>query len=113
MTENLTQEPDRERHRHSRARAPGCWDAEVQEGGNASPKYPTENQTVEYHRDVVDSPQVIEGEGGTLLEPLCTELVCPELTPNDPLVVEGVTNTGEKGEDTPRYNLRLRPGRNV
>ena len=46
-------------------------------------------------------------------QPLCTELVDPEPTPNDPLEVEGVTDASEKAESTPRYNLRPRPRRNV
>jgi len=45
------------------------------------------NQAGEYHRDVGDSPQLIEGEEGSILEPLCTELVDPEPTPNLPFEV--------------------------
>jgi hypothetical protein len=70
------------------------------------------NQTGEYHRDVGDSPQLCEGEGRGKSEPLCNELVDPAPNPNDPLEV-GVTNAGGKGDSTPRYNLRPRPGRNV
>jgi hypothetical protein len=44
-------------------------------------------------------------------EPLSTELVDPEPAPNDTLEV-GVTNAGEKGKSTPRYNLRPCLGRN-
>ena len=46
-------------------------------------------------------------------EPLCTELVEPEPTPNERLQVAGVTNASEKGESMPRYNLQPHPGRNV
>jgi hypothetical protein len=37
----------------------------------------------------------------------------PRAYPNGSRVVEGITSAGEKGESTPRYNLRLRTGRNV
>jgi hypothetical protein len=71
------------------------------------------NQAGEYHRDVDDSPQVSEGDGGTMSEPLCTEQVELECTPKEPLEVEDVTNASEKAESSPRYNLRPRPGRKV
>jgi len=48
---------------------------------------------------VID-PKLSEEEGGTMSEPLCTELIDPEPTPNEPLEVEGVTNASEKGEST-------------
>jgi hypothetical protein len=63
VTENLTQDPDCEPYHHSCTRASSCGNAEVQEGGSVSPKYPMGNQTGEYHGDVGDSPQVSEGEG--------------------------------------------------
>jgi hypothetical protein len=113
MTENLTQDPDFNPYQHSSTRTSSCDVTNVPESGSASPKYPVGNQKGEYHRDVHDIPQVSEGEGGTMSEPLCTELVDPGPTPNDPLEVEGVTDASEKAEITPRYNLRPRPGRNV
>ena len=108
MIENLPQDPDCEPYHPSHTRASSCGDAEVREGGSASPKYPMGNQAGEHHQDVCDRPNVSEGEGGSTLETLCTELVNPE-----PLEVESVTNTGEKVESTPRYNLRPCSGRNV
>ena len=45
-------------------------------------------------------------------QPLCTELVDSEPTPNDPLELEDVTDASEKAESTPRYDLQPRPGRN-
>ena len=46
-------------------------------------------------------------------EPLCTEQIGTECTPNDLLEVEDVTNAIEKAESTTKYKLRHRPGRNV
>ena len=84
---DLTQDTDREPYHRSRTRPSSCEDAELQEGGSALSKYPMGNQAGEYHRDVGDSPQLIEGEEGSILEPLCTELVDPEPTPNLPFEV--------------------------
>jgi len=109
----LTQDPDFNPYQHSSTRTSSCDVTNVLESGSASPKYPVGNQKGEYHRDVDDIPQVSEGEGGTMSEPLCTELVDPGPTPNDPLEVEGVTDASEKAKITPRYNLRPCPGRNV
>jgi len=106
--ENLTQEPDCETYDPSHTRASSCGDAEIHEGGNASPKYPTGYQAGEHHQDVGDRLNVSEGEGGSISKTLCTELGNPE-----PLEVESVTNTDEKVENTPRYNLRPRLGRNI
>ena len=102
-----------EPYHHSRTRTSSCDVTNVPQRGSASPKDPVGNQTGEYHRDVDDIPQVSEGEGGTMSEPLCTELVFPEPTPNEPLEVEDVTNANKKAKSTPRCNLRPRPGRNV
>jgi hypothetical protein len=113
MTENLTQDTDCKPYHHSCTPASSCGNAEVMEGGRALLKYPMGNQAGEYHQDVGDSPQLSEGEGGSMSEPVCTEVVDPETTPSEPLEGEGVTNAGEKVESTPRYNLRPRPGRNV
>ena len=112
-TENLTQDPDFEPYHHSRTRASNYEATEIQEGRSELPTHPVGNQAGEYHRDVDDSPQVSEGDGGTVSEPLCTEQVELESTPNEPLEVEDVTNACERAEITPRYNLRRRPGRNV
>jgi hypothetical protein len=62
-----------------------------------SPTYPVGDQTVECHRCLGDRPQVGEGEGESISEPLATELVDPENTPIEPHVVEGDTDAGEKG----------------
>ena len=113
MTENLTLDPDFDPYHHSSTWTSSCDVTNALESGSASPKYPVGNQTGEYHRDIDDIPQVGEGEVRTTSEPLCTELVDPGPTPNDPLEVEGVTDASEKAESTPRYNLRPRPGRNV
>jgi len=59
------------------------------------------------------APQVSEGEGETLSQPLCPEQVEPASTPNEPLGVEDINNASEKAGSTSRYNLRPRPGRNV
>jgi hypothetical protein len=112
-TETLTQDPDFEPYHHTRTRASNCEATEIQEGGGESPTHPVGKPAGEYNRDLYDSSQVSEGEGGTMSEPLCTEQVEPESTPNEPLRVEDVTNTGEKAGSTPRYNLRPRTGRNV
>jgi hypothetical protein len=101
MIEDLTKDPDCEPYHPSHTRASSCADAEVHGGGNASPKYPMGNQAGEHHKDVCDRPKVSEGDGGSMSETLCTELVNHES-----LEVESVTNTGEKVESTPRYNLR-------
>jgi len=113
ITENLTQDTDREHYHPSRTRPPSCGDAEVQEGGSAWSKYPTGTQAGEYHRDVGNSPQLSEGKEGSISETLCTEGVNPEQTLSEPLEGEGVTNAGENVESTPRYHLRPRPGRKV
>jgi len=99
-------------YHHSRTRASICEATEVQEGGNASPKYHIRKQAGEYNRDVDDSSQGSEGEGENMSEPLCTELVETESTPNDSFEVENVTNASEKAESTPTYNLRSRPDMN-
>jgi hypothetical protein len=111
MTENLTQDPDFDPYHHSSTRNSSCDVTNVPEIDSRARKYPIGNQTGEYHREVDDIPQVSEGEGGTMSEQLCTELVDPGPTPKDPLEVEGVTDASEKAESTPRYNLRPRPGR--
>ena len=113
MTENLTQDPDFVSYHHSRTRASSYDVFDVRKGGNALSKYRVGNQTHEYHQDVDDIPQVSEGQGGTTSEPLCTELVDTEPTPNESLEVEGVTDASEKAEYTPRYYLRPCPGTNV
>jgi len=58
-----------EPYHHSHTRASSCEATDVQEGRNASPKYPVGKQICECHRDVDDSPQVSEGEGGTMSKP--------------------------------------------
>jgi len=113
VTENLTQDSDFEPYHRSHTRASSCEATDVQEGRNASSKYHVGKQTGEYHRDVDNSPEVSEGEGETMLEPLCTEQIGTKFTSNDPLEVEDVTNMSEKAEGTPRYNLRPRFGRNI
>ena len=70
-------------------------------------------QAGEYDRDVYESPQLGEEEGGTISEPLCTEQVEPASTPNESFEVEDVTNESEKTGSTPTYNLHPHPGRNV
>ena len=112
-TENLTQDSDFEPYHHSHPRASSLEATDVQEGRNATSKYPVGKQTGECHRDVDDSPHVSEGEGGTMSKPLCTEQIGTESIPNDPLELEDVTNASEKTEGMPRYNLRPRFGRNV
>jgi hypothetical protein len=109
ITDDLTQDTDREPYRQSRIRPSSCGGAELQEGGSALSKYLIGNQAGEYHGDVGDSPQVREGKGGSISETLGTEVVDPELTPSEPLEFEGVTNAGAKLDSTPRYNLRTRP----
>ena len=52
-------------------------------------------------------------DGGSTSDALCAELLNPESTPKDPLLVEGVTNASEMGQSAPRYNLRPLPGRNL
>jgi len=113
MTENLTQDPDFDPYHHSNTRTSSCDVTNIPESGSASLKYPVGNQTGEYHRDVDDTPQVSEGEVGTMSEPIRTELLDSGPTPDDPLEVEGVTDASEKAESTPRYNLRPRLGRKV
>ena len=88
MTENFTQDPDCEPYHNSRIQDSSCGVAEVQEGGSASPEYPMGNETGEYRRNVGDSPQVVEGEGGSISNALCTELVNPESTPYCPLTLK-------------------------
>jgi len=112
-TDNLTQGSDFEPYHHSRTRASGCEANYVREGRNASSKYHVGKRSGEYHRDVDDRTQEIEGEGGTMSKSLCTEQIGKESTPNDPLEVEDVTNASEKSEGTPRYNLEHSFGRNV
>ena len=112
MTETLTQDLDSEPY-HARTRTSNCEVTKVQEGGSESPTHPVGRQAGEYHRDMYDSSQVSEGEGGTMSEPLCNEQVEPESTPNKPLRVEDITDTSEKAGSTPRNNLQPRPGRNV
>ena len=84
----------------------------MSEGGSVSPEYPVRHQPGTDHRDLGGSPQVREGERGAVSEPLYTELVDAEPTPSESREVEDV-EAGEKGESTPRYNLRPRPGRSV
>ena len=86
-TETLTQDPDFEPYHHARTRASNCEATKVQEGGGESPTLPKGKPAGEYNRDLYDSSQVSEGEGGTMSEPLCTEQVEPESTPNEPLRV--------------------------
>jgi hypothetical protein len=71
------------------------------------------DQTVECHRGVGDSPQVGEGEGGSISEPLATEFVDSGNTAIEPLVADGDTDVGENGVSAGRYNLRPRPERNI
>jgi hypothetical protein len=113
MTDNLTQDTDREPYHHSHIRPSSCGDVELQKGRSTLSKYPIENQASEYHQDVGDSPQVSKGEGGSISETLCTEVIDSEPTPSKPLEGEGVTNAGEKVESTPRYNLRPHLERNI
>jgi hypothetical protein len=104
---------DFETYHHSHTRASNYETTEIQEGGSELPTHPAGNQAGKYHRDVDDSPQVSEVDGGTMSEPLCTEQVELQYTPKEPLEVEDVTNASEKTESTPRYKLRPCPGRNV
>ena len=105
MTETVTQDPEFDPYHHSNTRTSSCDITNGPEDRSAFLKYPVGDQTDDYHRDVDETPQVSEGEGGTMSEPIRTELLAPGPTPHNPLEVEGVTDAREKAETPPRKKI--------
>jgi hypothetical protein len=110
VTGNSTQDMDSDPF--SRTRTFSCGDAEVRGSRSTSPTNLVVDRTAERYRDVGNSPKLVKG-GGTTSKSLVTELAESENSHNESIVTDTVTDVSGDGENTGRYYLRPRPGRNV